>query len=620
MGQALGLNSALDAKRTFLTFRKRTTKSVGPDCSAPLTSFTHFKNESAFMSDDVLIRTILSKRKLHYGINLPDGEAFEYFCGETVLKRFGLTFDEIDKGVVDGQNDGGIDSVYFFVNRSLIAIDTEMNIFKSPVEIDLYIIQSKMDSGFTETAISKLITSVPELIKLGSDATELAKLYNSDICEVFEKYRESIIELATQFPTVKVHIIYSTLALSGNSKADAIISILTKVVEGCHSKSECTVELWDAARLYQEAQKQSVMVKKLPFVKQPISHGNGYIILTKLEDYFAFIDDGGQIIDALFEFNVRDYQSGASVNKDIAITLALDSDAADFWWLNNGVTILAEEAAAQDNKLTVRNPIVVNGLQTSHEIHRYFAKGGKDNADRSVQVRVLQINDEDRRDRVIKATNSQTSIKSSSLHATEPFQRKIEDYLLQLGIFYDRRKDYWRNKCKPVDKIIGIDKLAQSVIAILLMQPHNARGRPTTIMKEENVYREIFSDRIDLKIYDVCTNIYFAVDKYFREERASIPAIYRNNLRYHVMMQVAWRLNGSWPVHPAALRGLKLAALKNLDIKKILDHTIKRFDEFGAEDRFAKSEPFTIDLQQNALVKASALANAGAISAAPAAV
>jgi hypothetical protein len=65
---------------------------------------------------------------------------------------------------------------------------------------------------------------------------------------------------------------------------------------------------------------------------------------------------------------------------------------------------------------------------------------------------------------------------------------------------------------------------------------------------------------------------------------------------------------------------LKLAALKNLDIKKILDHTIKRFDEFGAEDRFAKSEPFTIDLQQNALVKASALANAGAISAAPAAV
>ena len=125
------------------------------------------------MSDDVLIKTILSKRKARYGTNLSDGDAFEYFCAETILKRFGLTFDEIDKGVVDGKNDGGIDSVYFFVNRSLVAIDTEMDTFKSPVEIELYIIQSKLEGGFSETAMAKLIASIPELIKLGPDTTNL---------------------------------------------------------------------------------------------------------------------------------------------------------------------------------------------------------------------------------------------------------------------------------------------------------------------------------------------------------------------------------------------------------------------------------------------------------------
>jgi len=569
------------------------------------------------MSDDVLIKTILSKRKSHYGTNLPDSDAFEYFCAETILKRYGLTFDEIDEGVVDGQNDGGIDSVYFFVNRSLIAIDTEMDTFKSPVEIDLYIIQSKIDGGFSETAISKLISSIPELINLSAKKTDLLKIYNGDVCEFFEKYRESVIDLATQFPTVHVHVIYATLALTGNSKADAMIPMLKKVVEACHPKSTCAVELWGASNLYQEAQKQSVMVKQLPFVKQPISHGNGYVILAKLKDYFNFIDDGGQIIDALFEFNVRDYQSGASVNKDIAATLALPGDPADFWWLNNGVTILAEEASAQDDKLTIRNPIVVNGLQTSHEIHRYFASGGNDNADRSVQVRVLQVDDEERRDRVIKATNSQTGIKAASLHATEPFQRKIEDYLLQLGIYYDRRKDYWRNKGKSVERIIGIDKLAQSVIAILLMQPHNARGRPTTIMKEDSVYQEIFSNTTDLKIYDVCANIHFIVEKYFKDKRTSISAVYRNNLRYHVMMQLAWKLNGSWPVHPAALRSLKVASLSEADIKAVLDHTIDRFDNIGAEDRHAKSEAFTKDLQLHALVNASALANMAPVSSQP---
>ena len=562
------------------------------------------------MSDDVLIRTILSKRKARYGTHLADGDAFGYFCAETILKRFGLTFDEIDKGVVDGKNDGGIDSVYFFVNRSLVAIDTEMDNFKSPVEIDLYIIQSKLEGGFSETAMAKLIASVPELIKLGPDTTNLETVFNSDVCEIFEAYRNCLTELAAQFPTVHVHVIYAALATAGNVKVEAMIATLEKGIEVRHPKSTCKVELWNAAKLYEEAQKQNVMVKQLPFVKQPISHGNGYIILAKLKDYFDFINDGGQIVDALFEFNVRDYQSGASVNKEIAATLAVEGDPADFWWLNNGITILAEGAGAQDDKLTIKNPIVVNGLQTSHEIHRYFANGGKDSTDRSVQVRVLQIDDEVRRDRVIKATNSQTNIKAASLHATEPFQRKIEDYLLQLGIFYDRRKDYWRNKGKPVDRIIGIDKLAQSVIAILLERPHDARGRPTTLMKEDTVYEALFAETTDLKIYDVCANLYFVVDRYLKQERASIAQIYRNNLRYHVMMLLAWKLNGSQPVHPSALRNLKVSSLKDIEIKSVLDHTIALFEKVGAEDRRAKGEAFTITLQQNALVKTSTLATA----------
>ncbi|HEX8901571.1 AIPR family protein [Vitreimonas sp.] len=562
------------------------------------------------MSDDVLIKSILSKSKDRYGGGaLTDGDAFEYFCAETVLKPFALSFDEIDKGIVDGKNDGGIDGVFFFVNRSLIAIDTELDTFKSPVTVDLFIIQSKLDGGFTETAMSNLMSSVPELIRLDADKAALATRFNSEVCEVFESYRNALTELAAQFPVVQVHVIYATLATTGNSKVEAMIPALEKAVAARFPKSTCKVELWDAGRLYTEAQKQNVMVKQLPFVKQPISHGKGYVILAKLKDYFEFVNEGGQIVDALFEFNVRDYQSGAALNKEIAATLADEADDADFWWLNNGVTILAEEAAAQDSKLTIKNPIVVNGLQTSHEIHRFFAGGGDDKSNRSVQVRVLEIADEARRDRVIKATNSQTPIKPASLHATEPFQRKIEEFLHQLGIFYDRRKDYWRNKGKSAQKIIGIDKLAQSVIAILLERPHDARARPTTIMKDDTTYQKLFADSNDLKIYEVCANLYFAVDRYFRKERASIDSIYRNNLRYHTMMQLAWKLNDSRPVHAAALKTLKVSTLTDPDIKAVLDHTIKLFDQEGAEDRVAKSDTFTETLRAQSLVKASSLAS-----------
>lgn len=569
------------------------------------------------MSDDILIKTILQKNKIRYGVGLSDGDAFEYFCAETVLKPFALTFDEIEKGIVDGKNDGGIDSVYFFVNRSLIAIDTDMDTFKSPVTVDLYVIQSKIDGGFAEGVMTKLQTAIPQLIALDADTATLAKLYKSDVLEVFEMYREGLKELAGEFPVVTVHVIYANLATAGNGKVEAMIPAIEKAIADRFPKSTCKVELWGAAKLYEEAQKQNVLVKQLPFVKSAISHGKGYVFLAKLKDYYDFITDQGKIIDSLFEFNVRDYQSAASVNKEIAATLHTVNDESDFWWLNNGITILAETAQSQDNKLTIKNPLVVNGLQTSHEIHRFFAAGGADAKDRSVQVRVLEIDDETRRDRVIKATNSQTGIKPASLHATEPFQRKIEDFLLQLGTFYDRRKDYWRNKGKPADKIVGIERLAQSVMAVMLERPHDARARPTTIMKDDAEYQALFADTTELKVYQVCAELYFAVDAYFKKETKVIDTVYRNNLRYHLMMQLAWQLNGSRPVHVAALKLLKVGTLTDATIKKVLDHTIAEFDKVGATDKTAKTDAFTATLQEAALVKTSALGVPAAAPPAP---
>lgn len=569
------------------------------------------------MSDDILIKTILQKNKSRYGVALSDGDAFEYFCAETVLKPYALTFDEIEKGIVDGKDDGGIDSVYFFVNRSLIAIDTDMETFKSPVTVDLYIIQSKIDGGFAETAMTKLQTAVPQLIALDADASTLAKLYKSDVLEFFEMYREGLKELAGEFPAVNVHVIYANLATAGNDKVEAMIPALEKAIADKFPKSTCKVELWDAAKLYAEAQKQNILVKQLPFVKQAISHGKGYVFLAGLKDYYDFITDNGQLIDSLFEFNVRDYQSAASVNKEIAATLQTTGDEADFWWLNNGITILAETAQSQDNKLTIKNPLIVNGLQTSHEIQRFFAGGGADVKDRSVQVRVLEIDDEARRDRVIKATNSQTGIKPASLHATEPFQRKIEDFFLQLGVFYDRRKDYWRNKGKPADKIIGIERLAQSVMSVVRERPHDARARPTTIMKEEADYQALFANTTDLKVYQICAELYFVVDAYFKRESQTIDAIYRNNLRYHLIMQLAWQLNGSRPIHIAALKLLKVGTLTDTIIKQVLDHTITEFNKAGATDKTAKADAFTVTLKNASLVKTSVLAAQGAPPAPP---
>ena len=102
---------------------------------------------------------------------------------------------------------------------------------------------------------------------------------------------------------------------------------------------------------------------------------------------------------------MRDYQGRTTVNNEIRETLST-SNTEDFWWLNNGVTIIAEDILPSTTKqLLVINPEIVNGLQTSNEIYNYFTSHPEqvDGDGRSILVRLLVPDDEGSRDRIILA-------------------------------------------------------------------------------------------------------------------------------------------------------------------------------------------------------------------------
>jgi hypothetical protein len=43
----------------------------------------------------VSLKEVLKQNKDRYGTKLTDGDAFEVFTAESILKRFGLTFDQV---------------------------------------------------------------------------------------------------------------------------------------------------------------------------------------------------------------------------------------------------------------------------------------------------------------------------------------------------------------------------------------------------------------------------------------------------------------------------------------------------------------------------------------------
>jgi AIPR protein len=94
------------------------------------------------------------------------------------------------------------------------------------------------------------------------------------------------------------------------------------------------------------ARRRPVESFTLKLAESPVSSSRepGYIALVRLIDFYNFlVDDKGRLRQLLFEANVRDYQGTKGSNVDMQQTLRSKA-IEDFWWLNNGVTIIASKA------------------------------------------------------------------------------------------------------------------------------------------------------------------------------------------------------------------------------------------------------------------------------------
>lgn len=260
-----------------------------------------------------------------------------------------------------------------------------------------------------------------------------------------------------------------------------------------------------------------------------------------------------------------------------------------------------------NNRLTIENPLIVNGLQTSNEIHNIASKLQPEEA-RMILVRVIVETDREKRDEIIRATNRQTAVTHSSFRATEAIHREIEDYLLTLGYFYDRRKNFYKREGKPADKIISIDRLAQALLSVLLQEPHTARGRPTTAIKDDNDYKRIFSSdkaQHPLEMYGVLARLLDSVEGFFRKNASGIDQVYRNNLKFHVLMVVSWALNEHSTLPAPRITKLDLSMLTEPQLNAAVQWVRLEFDAAGAEDRTAKNRAFTQRLKTNWFVAAT---------------
>ena len=155
------------------------------------------------------------------------------------------------------------------------------------------------------------------------------------------------------------------------------------------------------------------------------------------------------------------------------------------------------------------------------------------------------------RDEIIKATNSQTHIPKPYLRGMDRVHRNIEDHLKGAGLFYERRKNQYKNLGKSRSSIVTLSELGQAMMAAFLFRGADARGRPNSLLKSDSDYQSLFSENFDLASFKNVISAKREIVKLLTSLFPNEGAGFRNNVVYHVLAYISFR-HFYTPSHAAA--------------------------------------------------------------------
>lgn len=525
--------------------------------------------KSMARNDAVLIDSLIAQLTEEYATD-DIGEVFERFVLEQVLKKYDLTKEQIDAGWIDGSLDGGIDGFYIFVNGALLTDLQDFMWPRSGVELEVVLVTCKHASSFQQGALDAALPTIIEIFDLRKTNNELQGKYSTELLECRKLFSGAYTKLAINNPKLNFKFIYASRG-EVEKLGQSIIARGNQIAETFKSLfSACSAEFdaFGAAELVNLFRKVKNFALDLPFHECLTAGQEGYVVLANLIDYSNFVsDEQGSLRRYLFDSNVRAYLGGNVVNSDISRSLA-NEGSPNFWWLNNGVTILATKAVQNGKVLAMKDIQIVNGLQTTESIHKHFSQKPKFETDsRALLVKVIVSQDETIRDEVIRATNNQTSVEPSALHATEKIQRDIEDVLIRHDWFYERRTNHYKSEGHSESRIIQPFLLAIASTSLMLCNPVASSRFKQKQLRKDEAYELVYSSHFPLEVWPAAAALI----------RASENAIIRHGGRASGNGNVISSWRGSL-AYIAAVRIIKTFKYNHRDLSEITSTQLK--DEF----------------------------------------
>lgn len=383
--------------------------------------------------------------------SLSDYHAFIYWFIETA---FGYPGSRILNSICDGTHDKGIDAVII-----------------DPIELKVVIVQSKYERAGGRVQISDNDIKLTAAIKNYFDSRsslEAAIIRGNEVAkrlmrEAFDAIRRKKHALELLF--ISTHRIAPHL--------DALIHRTLGFAE-----DEFRVYHYDRImQLYYDKMRDftpGLGVYNLPFVDSDksiikTSPHKSWVITISAEEICSLVNKHE---DNLFRKNVRNFLGKSRTNKKILETLEIDP--TNFWYYNNGITVLCDRAniVMEEGYVRLENPQIVNGCQTVKSIQQF---GGELQGE--VMVRIVESTDHKFINYLTLYQNSSNPVRNRDLKSNDPVQVRLKHEFSRQGYYYEikrgeeyermaRRYPYLKSEFKG--KVISNELVAKLLATVAL--------------------------------------------------------------------------------------------------------------------------------------------------------
>lgn len=501
---------------------------------------SHKKYSIGGKNMDRITQSMIDSFKSNQSLNIDDdSELFEYFVNYCVVNNVYGSNDFDLEEITTGKATQGIDGIAIIVNQKFVNtiedIDTLIEYNKS-ISVKFVLIQAKTSSSFDNTEIGNLLTYSKLFF---SDDTSM---FRTAEMQHFIELKEYVFSKGDKLKkNPELFLYYVTLGTwTDDENLRATISVGKESLRGTNLFSNISFEpcgsekIQDLYRKTKEKLKATFKFEKRITMYSIDDDEVGYSGVLPFKEFKKLIIDENGATKAVFEDNIRDYLGpNPDVNKNITETIKTGNVNA-FSMLNNGITVVTSSIIISGDIATIEDYQIVNGCQTSNVlIENMDSVEGIDEL--IIPIRIIATKDENLKNDITRATNSQTAIKKDQLEALSTFQKKLEEYYKTYrdedALVYERRTGQYRDSNIPKNRIVTIAMQIKTVAAMFLDEPSGVSGQYGTVAKR--VGNKIFKTADKEIIYYVSSLALYKIENLFRTHK--IDKKYRR-ARYHAMM------------------------------------------------------------------------------------